>query len=46
MTIAKFLQFMMDVVAASHKLGMENLVTVKFEIVGWKRRRLDVVVKI
>ncbi|EGX48237.1 hypothetical protein AOL_s00080g362 [Orbilia oligospora ATCC 24927] len=46
MTILDLLQFTMDVVAASHNLAMENLVTVKFVLSGWKRRRLDVVISI
>ncbi|KAK6519786.1 hypothetical protein TWF506_000081 [Arthrobotrys conoides] len=46
MSILDLLQFTTDVVAASHSLAAENLVTVRFVLAGWKRRRLDVVINV
>ncbi|KAK6348681.1 hypothetical protein TWF718_006468 [Orbilia javanica] len=43
MTIAKFLEFMVDVLTTSHNLGAGTLLKIKFAVLGWKTRRLEVV---
>ncbi|KAK6519284.1 hypothetical protein TWF281_003120 [Arthrobotrys megalospora] len=46
MTIAKFLEFIKELVATNECLGTESLVMVKFLVAGWKRRRLGAVISI